>query len=272
MVTTGTPLELCRSEALCFSRVPSAEAAPLAALEKIIQGDDVAVFIFEPLVLGSGGMIMYSPEVLDKMVAMCQAHGVLCLADEVMTGFGRTGKFFASNYLENQPDIFAFSKGLTGGTLPMSITSCSEKVFNAFLSDDKNKTFYHGHSYTGNPVGCAAALASVDLLVKEETWDNIHRIIAKHTAFRQKITHHPATLEVRQQGTILAVEIKTGASSSYFNNIRDKINAIFMREKVLLRPLGNVVYVLPPYCITNEQLDRVYEVIELTLDWVQAQA
>lgn len=248
--------------------VKGKEQEALATLERIIKEEAPAAFIFEPLVQGAGGMLMYSPEVLDQMIALCKKHDVITVADEVMTGFGRTGKFFASNYLKEQPDILAFSKGLTGGVLPMAITSCSDKIYNAFLSDDKSKTFYHGHSYTGNPVGCAAALASLDLMEQEETWVKIDRIVRQHKQFAAKIADHPGINEVRQQGTILAIEVKTNESSSYFNTIRDQLNQCFMEEKVLLRPLGNIVYILPPFCITEAQLNRVYFVIEKAINLI----
>ena len=174
---------------------------------------------------------------------------------------GRTGKFFATDYLRHAPDIIAMSKGLTGGTLPMAITSCSSEVYAVFHSDDKYKALYHGHSYTGNPVGCAAGLASMDLMEEDETWERIERIARQHAAFAASISEHPNVAQVRQRGTILALELRSDEDSSYFNSIRDRLNQYFMEQRVLLRPLGNVVYILPPYCITAEQLDRVYEVL-----------
>ena len=252
--------------------VKGKEEESVNALKKILEEEEVAVFIFEPLVQGAGGMQMYSPEILDQLIGLCQEKGVLCLADEVMTGFGRTGKFFASDYLQNQPDILAFSKGLTGGTLPMAITSCTDEIFQAFYSTDKTKTLYHGHSYTGNPVGCAAALASLDLLEETATWDKIANIARLHEAFSPKIADHPMVKEVRQRGTILAIELKTSDGSSYFSGIRDQLNSFFIKENVLLRPLGYIVYILPPYCISAEQLERVYEVIELAIQEVYESA
>ncbi len=244
--------------------VPGREAESLSQLESLIaqHPDDIAAFIFEPLVLGAGGMLMYEPEALDSLIGKCQENGILCIADEVMTGFGRTGKFFASDYLEHQPDIIAMSKGLTGGTLPMAITACSSQVYAAFHSDDKYKALYHGHSYTGNPVGCAAGLASMDIMEEEETWNRIAGIANHHAVFAQHIRQHPRVKEVRQRGTIIAIELQTEESTTYFNSIRDQLNRYFIEQKVLLRPLGNVVYILPPYCITAEQLQRVYTVLE----------
>lgn len=235
-------------------------------LKKIIQEKDVCCFIFEPLVQGSGGMIMYEPEALDELIQICKENNVLCIADEVMTGFYRTGKMFASDYLNNKPDITCLSKGLTGGTLPLSLTICTQKIYDAFLSDDKMKTFFHGHSFTGNPIGCAASLASLDLFERKETQDNIQRIVASHAEFKKQVEQHPMARTVRQRGTIIAIEFETGSGTSYFSNIRDLLYDYFMENGILLRPLGNVVYILPPYCITKKQLDTVYQVIISALD------
>ena len=142
--------------------------------------------------------------------------------------------------------------------MALSATVCTQAVYNAFLSDDKGKTFFHGHSYTANPVACAAACASMDLFDKVETWRSIERIGEKHLDFSDKIGDHECIRNIRQQGTILAIELETGDASSYFNKMRDEIYDFFMERKLLLRPLGNVVYILPPYCITDEDLDKIY--------------
>lgn len=238
----------------------------LKALREILESGEVYAFLFEPLVQGAGGMIMYPPEHLDALIALCREHGVLCIADEVMTGFGRTGKLFASHYLTHQPDIMCLSKGLTGGTLPLSVTTCTQAIFDAFLSDDKYKTFFHGHSYTANPVGCAAALASMDLLLSEACQAQIAMIGEAHTAFKTRIDGHEHLRDVRQCGTILAFEFETGESTNYFNNFRDTLYYYFLERGVLLRPLGNVIYILPPYCISKEELERVYALIEQVLE------
>ncbi len=235
-------------------------------LKKIIKNNKVCSFIFEPLIQGAGGMIMYDEKILDELIAICKKNNILCIADEVMTGFYRTGKIFASNYLKNKPDITCLSKGLTGGTLPLSITTCNDKIYNAFLSNDKMKTFFHGHSFTGNPVGCSAALASLDLFEKKETQKNIQRIIKHHTKFYNKIKNHSTIENIRMKGTILALDFKTQNDTSYFNSIRDRLYSFFLDRKVILRPLGNVVYIMPPYCITKKQLYKVYSVIEEALN------
>ncbi len=235
-------------------------------LKKIVEKGDVCCFIFEPLVQGTAGMMMYTPDALDQLIQICKENNVLCIADEVMTGFYRTGKMFASDYLKQKPDITCLSKGLTGGTLPLSITTCTEDVYSAFLSEDKMKTFFHGHSFTGNPIGCAAALASLDLFEREETQKNISRLVQSHRAFKNKIQEHSKAENVRQQGTIIALNFKTDSETSYFNSIRDRLYDYFMDKGILLRPLGNVIYFMPPYCITPEQLSKVYSAIEKALD------
>ncbi|HSI90740.1 MAG TPA: adenosylmethionine--8-amino-7-oxononanoate transaminase, partial [Adhaeribacter sp.] len=241
--------------------VPGQEENTLAQLREYAERDDVAAFIYEPLVLGTAGMVMYRPEILDQLLEICQEADILTIADEVMTGFGRTGKHFASGHLSRQPDMMCFSKGLTGGVMALGLTSCSEKIYSAFLSTDKAKTFFHGHSYTANPIACAAGLASLELLLQPETQQKISRIAQQHAAFQEQIKHHPGCKNIRQTGTILALELNTGATS-YFNQIRDELYALALENRVLLRPLGNIIYIIPPYCILPEQLQKVYAVIE----------
>jgi len=227
-----------------------------------VQHNDVAAFIFEPLVQGSAGMVMYSPEVLNQLINVCRTHEVITIADEVMTGFGRTGKFFASDYIINKPDIVCLSKGLTGGVLPLGLTVCTNNIYNAFLSNDHSNTFFHGHSFTGNALSCAAACASLDVFEEQNTWNQIEMIIDSHKKFAEKLANHKTFKEVRQTGTILALEFENGASS-YFNNLRDTLYNYFLEKNILLRPLGNVLYILPPYCIKQEELTRIYTAIEL---------
>ena len=238
---------------------PGHEEECLAALTSALRDNDVAAFIFEPLVLGAGGMLMYSPDILRDMLALCRAHGVLSIADEVMTGFGRCGRFLATDHQDEPPDIVCLSKGLTGGALPMGATSCSGNVYETFHSDDKAHTFFHGHSYTANPVGCAAGLGSLDLLERDDCWENIRRIEASHRNQIDFFRSHRSVRDARQTGTILALEIDSPDETSYFNVIRDELYRFFLAQGVLLRPLGNVVYVLPPYCISDDQLETVYQ-------------
>jgi adenosylmethionine-8-amino-7-oxononanoate aminotransferase len=222
----------------------------------------IASFIFEPLVQGASGMLMHGAEALNEMIAICRENNVLTVADEVMTGFGRTGKYFATDYLSEKPDVICLSKGLTGGFMPMGLTSCTEDIFNAFLSSDKMNAFFHGHSYTANPLGCASALASLDLMEREETWRAIDRIGEKHIQFRGEMLSQVKLRNVRQCGTILAMELETQNDSSYFSHLRDIIYNFFLGKGILMRPLGNVMYLLPPYCISDDNLDYIYRSIK----------
>ncbi|MGN6394028.1 MAG: adenosylmethionine--8-amino-7-oxononanoate transaminase [Mucilaginibacter sp.] len=226
----------------------------------------LACFIFEPLVQGAGGMIMYEAQYLEQLMAHCRQEGVLMIDDEVFTGFGRTGKPFACYHVNQQPDIMCFSKGLTGGTMALGVTTCSTQIYDAFLSDDKLKTLFHGHSFTANPVACAAALASMDLFTDPSTQKKIDRICAAHLQFSQKIGHHPKVKTIRQTGTILAMEWETGDNTSYFNSLRDKLYQYFLAAGIILRPLGNVIYILPPYCITDDELNYVYAKVAQALE------
>ena len=245
------------------------EDASISQLEKILKEEEnTAAFIFEPLVQGAGGMIMYNAEALDKMIMLCNKHNVITIADEVFTGFGRTGKFFAADYLDNKPDIFCLSKGLTGGVMPLGVTSCSEKIHTAFTGNDKLKTFFHGHSFTANPLACAAALASMDLMGDPETWKNIIRISEKNKKYGTEIQNafcqnekNKKIKEVRWIGTILAIELFNTEATSYFNTLRDKAYSYFIDKGILMRPLGNVIYIVPPYCITDNDLDYIYDTI-----------
>lgn len=221
--------------------------------------DDVACFIYEPLIQGAAGMLVHHAEDLSKLMKFCREKEIILVQDEVFTGFGRTGKLFASNHLSEQPDIMCFSKGLTGGTMPMGITTCSEVIFNAFLSDDKYKTLFHGHSFTANPLACAAALASMELLLQQDTQLAIERISQQHADFTKILQQHEKVENVRQMGTILAWELKTDQGTSYFNETGKKIYNEFLSRGIIMRPLGNVMYLVPPYCITSEELDFIYE-------------
>lgn len=237
------------------------EQEALDQLEEQLRNNDTAALIVEPLVLGAGGMVMYSPEALEQMIAACRRHNVLVIADEVMTGFGRTGRMFASDYTPLAPDIVCLSKGLTGGFMPLGVTAATEAIFDAFCSDDRAKMLLHGHSFTANPLACAAARTSLELLQSLKTSGDIARIIRRHTEFIPSIAGHRIVRGLRQLGTILAFDLDTGMQGSYFSPIRDKVYRYCLDHGVLLRPLGNVVYVLPPYCISDQELSRIYETI-----------
>ncbi|MCG3168082.1 MAG: Adenosylmethionine-8-amino-7-oxononanoate aminotransferase [Bacteroidia bacterium] len=244
-----------------FADFPSNESRTLEQLENLFAKNDVAAFIFEPLVQGTAGMKMYSPELLKQMLSLCKKYNVISISDEVFTGFYRTGKFFAYDYQNEQPDIFCLSKGLTGGVMPLGVTTCTEKIYAAFLSDgsEKIKTFFHGHSYTANPLACAVAVASLELLEKEEIQDAIKRISEKHKLFSGKVKHLKTVKETRHLGTILAIELV--GEAGYFSKMRNELYQFFISRGILIRPLGNVIYLVPPYCISDEDLDYVYHAI-----------
>ncbi len=241
------PLPVKGEEEKCFK-----------AFEKAISENDVAAFIYEPLILGAGGMLMYEPEILNTLLQKAKGKNIICIADEVMTGFFRTGKMFASGYCELKPDIMCLSKGITGGTMALGVTACAQFIYDAFYDDDKLKAFYHGHSYTANPLTCAAALANLDLIEKENFLSNIEFIINQHKKFILKLSEHPRFENIRQRGTIIAFDLKTISQTSYFNSERDTLYNHFIEKGILLRPLGNTLYIMPPYCISEQQLNSVY--------------
>lgn len=253
-----------------FIALPSAghEETALQQFRQIVATGQVAAFIFEPLVQGSAGMRMYSPAILDTLMGIAHGHDIVCIADEVFTGFGRTGKLFAADYLTHKPDIMAISKGITGGTLPLGVTSCTEHIADAFRSEDILKTFFHGHSYTANPLTCAVANASFEILTATECQASIQRISRRHQQFCQKVQTHSNILEARSCGTILALELQHPDGSSYTNALRKKIYPFFLERNILLRPLGNTLYMLPPYIIQDNELDTIYSAIEAFLETI----
>jgi adenosylmethionine-8-amino-7-oxononanoate aminotransferase len=211
---------------------------------------------------------MYESESLDTLIRICKKNKILTIADEVMTGFGKTGKNFACDYLNEKPDMMCLSKALTGGTIPMAITTFTQDIFDAFYDEDINKALFHGHTFTANPTGCAAALASLSLLQTQEMQDNIARVNARHLDFQKHIQSHPKVSTTRVLGVIFALEIKTESSESYYGNLRNKLYDFFIENGIIIRPVGNIVYILPPYVITNHQLQKVYEVVEKALEIV----
>jgi adenosylmethionine-8-amino-7-oxononanoate aminotransferase len=247
---------------------PGNEAKCLAALELLAASEEYAAFIFEPLVQGAAGMVMYAPEILDQLITLCQKHHIFTIADEVMTGFGKTGKTFASDYLVNKPDIMCLSKALTGGTIPMAITTFTQEVFDGFYNDDVNKALFHGHTFTANPTGCAAALASIQLLESPEMQQNINRINAKHLAFATKMQSHPKVKTTRVLGVIFALEIVTTGAQSYYGTMRNKLYNYFIENGVILRPVGNIVYILPPDVVSDAQLEKIYSKVEAAVEMI----
>ncbi|MCH8517702.1 MAG: adenosylmethionine--8-amino-7-oxononanoate transaminase [Cyclobacteriaceae bacterium] len=239
----------------------TAEKHILTEAKKLFSEPEVGIFIFEPLVQGAGGMQMYSAQLLDRLIELAHQNNVICIADEVMTGFGRTGKLFACNHLRNQPDIICLSKGLTGGAMPLSVSIASQFIVDAFDSDARNRTFFHGHSFTGNPLACAVAIASLELLLSKERQEDMQRICSSHSNFAKSLKLLDNVENIRQCGTILAFDWKNEEETSYFNSKRNFIYNFFIDRGVLLRPLGNTIYFMPPYCTSQAQLEKVYEAV-----------
>lgn len=232
--------------------VESIDPSPEALLPHLEKGD-VACFVFEPLLQGAGGMRLYSADTLKEMMRLCKEFETLTVSDEVMTGFGRTGPLFAT---PEPPDLIALSKGITGGFLPLGATACREEIYAAFLSDERGKALLHGHSYTGNPLACAAALANLDLLEEPQCTQRRSTIAQQHQAFCAKWTGHPELIRIETLGTVLILEYRTWT--------REQLLAYFRKRRMLLRPLGQVLYVMPPYCI-GVDLEKIYAAIEETL-------
>jgi adenosylmethionine-8-amino-7-oxononanoate aminotransferase len=203
--------------------------------------------------------------VLEQYFALCRQYDALIIADEVMTGFGRTGPLFASSAVATPPDIICLSKGITGGAVPLGVTAATQSIFDAFYHTDRTKMLYHGHSFTANATVCAAALASMDLLLTDTCTADRQRIADAHAAFAQHIKSHTALADIRQTGTIIAFELATD-NPSYHYNLRDDIYRFFLSKKIIMRPLGNIIYLLPPYCITNAELQYAYACIEELLN------
>ena len=205
---------------------------------------------------------MYSPDILNRLLEEAKKHRIVCIADEVFTGFGRTGKYFASDYCALKPDIMSISKGITGGAMPLGVTTCSAEIASAYETSDFTKTFFHGHSYTANPLACAAANASFKLLVSTSCQDSIKKISLSQEKFKARLVKWSCIDEVRTMGTILAIELKSPEGTSYTNPIRKRIYEFFMQRNILLRPLGNTIYILPPYVIREDELEIIYGSIE----------
>ncbi|KAF0119135.1 MAG: bioA [Rhodospirillaceae bacterium] len=238
----------------------------LAALEAWLDrfGNETAALIIEPLIQGAGGMRMCRPQFLNTIATHCRRAGVLLIFDEVMTGFGRTGRLFATLTARVTPDIICLAKGLTGGFLPMSVTVCRDGLYQAFLGEAFDRALAHGHSYTANPLACAAALASLRLLLGTQTEAALQAIERQHRSRMQRLASHPRVGRPRVTGTVAAFDV-VGEGTGYGARVGRRLQDFFMARGLLLRPLGNVVYLLPPYCITPDQLDRAYDLIEAAL-------
>ncbi len=239
-------------------------AQVLEQLKSLLQTEDIAGFIYEPLVQGAAAMKMHGAEGLESMLRLCKKYGTLTIADEVMTGFGKTGTHFASDQIPTKPDIICLSKALSAGLVPMAITSCSQEVYDAFYSDDIGKGLFHGHTYSGNPLACTAALAAINLLQTEPIQDGIANVMKWHNNFAEEMTAHPKVENVRQQGVIFALDLKV--KMERYGNLRDILFNHFMAQGVFLRPLGNTIYILAPYTIKEEEMQCIYTAIKNALD------
>ncbi len=233
------------------------EAEALSQLDRALQ-TPTAALIVEPLIQGASGMRLVRPSFLRAVAERVEASGALLIADEVMTGFGRTGALFACQRAGLKPDLMALSKGLTGGFLPMGVTMASERLYRGFISDTPAHTFFHGHSFTANPLGCAAALASLDLL--QHNPERYQQFEARHRPALEQLSNHPRVKQVRCLGTMAAFELEAGATS-YLNPVGRQIQRLCLEQGVFLRPLGNVVYLLPPLTISEPQLQRCYDAL-----------
>lgn len=231
-------------------------------LERLLEGrsERIAAVIVEPLLQGAGGMIVHPVEFLQKVRALCTKHDVLLIADEVLTGFGRTGKMFACDVANVVPDLMCVSKGITGGFLAMGVTLCTDRVESAFRSENRMHTFYHGHSYTGNALACAAANENLRIFEDEPVFHRIATIAKIHAERLGDLRGMHRVGDVRQIGAIGAMEF-VADDAGYLSALRSKLYEFFLERGVLLRPLGNVVYVMPPYVIEPDELHRVYDVI-----------
>jgi adenosylmethionine-8-amino-7-oxononanoate aminotransferase len=243
-----------------------AEHHTIEALQAHLRADanSIAAIIIEPLVLGAGGMKMYRPDVLAEIAAWCRHYGIFLIADEVMTGFGRTGTMFACEQAGVSPDLMCLSKGLTGGFLPMGVTLATEEIYDSFYSPDRDKTFFHSSSYTGNAIACAAAVANLEIWEREPVRARINEIAEHHGQALVRFRGRPEVADTRQTGTIAAIELRV-PDAGYLAALGPRLNAFYLERDVLLRSLGNVVYVLPPYCVRASDLDRIYDAIDESL-------
>jgi adenosylmethionine-8-amino-7-oxononanoate aminotransferase len=224
------------------------------------QHDSIAAVIVEPMLQGAGGMIVWPKEFLSGVREICDRYDVLMIADEVLTGFGRTGRMFACEHAGISPDILCLSKALTGGYLPLAVTAATEKVYDAFLSDDRSKALFHGHSYTANPLGCAVAIASLKLFEEEQTLQRVQRMELQFRARLDPLWAHPMVANVRGIGGVAVMELRT-AKGGYLDDIGPKLTQELVKRGLLLRPMGNILYFMPPYAITESEVDWAFDQI-----------
>ncbi len=231
-------------------------------LENAFALNSIAAFIYEPRMQGASGMNPVDDVQLSAGIRLAKERGVITIADEVMTGFGRTGSWFVSSVLDPAPDMICLSKGITGGVMPFAATSVSAALAREFESSERSRMFFHGHSYAGNPLACSVALASLSLLESHETWEKIRQISESHARAAQYLAGVSGLSNVRHCGTIFACDIHV-SDTGYLSAIRNDLYRFFIDRGLLLRPLGNVMYLMPPYCISQENLARAYEAIKI---------
>ena len=249
-----------------FTEVDYVKVGDIASLESLLSKTPAqyAALIVEPLIQGASGMRTYSKDFLQEAAALCKKSGTMLIVDEIFTGFYRTGTCFAFSQAGIQPDFICLAKGITGGFLPLSVTLSTEAVYNAFLSSNVADAFLHGHSYTANAVACAAGVASWDLLQQATTQQAIQKIVAKTKQWIDYFAKHPKVKDARCLGTIGAIEIRD--FPGYFSGYSRQITEQAMKHGVFLRPLGAVIYALPPYCVTEEEMDLIYQTMEKILN------
>jgi adenosylmethionine-8-amino-7-oxononanoate aminotransferase len=241
------------------------EQDTLDAFEHLCRGQQVAALLIEPLILGAGGMKMYSPQLLAELKRIAGVYGSLFIADEVMTGWGRTGTLFACERAAITPDILCVSKGITGGALPLAATLCSPEIFEAHFSPDRSRTFFHSSSYTANPIACAAGLANLSVWQNEPVLERIEALEQMHHERLVPFRTDPRFANIRLNGTIAALDLNV-STSGYLSNVGLRLRAFFRHRDLLIRPLGNVIYLMTPYCVTSADLDRAYAAIDEAAD------
>ena len=247
-----------------FIETPTEENIYKSIEEVEKYSNEIACFIYEPLLQGAGGMRMYDAKNLDTLLSFLKKEKIVCIADEVLTGFYRTGRFFAGDYVSEKADIICLSKGITGGTMALGVTACTQDIYDAFVSDDKSKTFYHGHSFTANPLACTAALASLKLLQKDKQRLQIEEIVSRQNELvkiLQPFETQNIIKNLRQVGTIMAFEVNTNEKDGYLQNIGMEFTNYCLDNGVYLRALGNTIYIMPPYCITKKELKKIHDTI-----------
>jgi adenosylmethionine-8-amino-7-oxononanoate aminotransferase len=208
----------------------------------------------------AGGMIVWPKEFLSGVRDLCNSYGTLLIADEVLTGFGRTGRMFACEHAAIRPDILCLSKAITGGYLPLAVTAATEEIFNAFLDDDRSKALFHGHSFTANPLGCAVAIASLRIFAEEHTMNRVHQLERQLQARLQQLRNYRNVGDVRGIGGVAAIELVT-EGGGYLDNVGPQLAREFLARGLLLRPLGNILYFMPPYVISAAEVDWAFDQI-----------